>query len=138
MSRDLLKKIMYFVGTIGAFVAGGVFNILSDIILKTASTWLFLSIIIAFGSGICAVFSDSFKEKAKVCIILKSIATGLALCFVIFLVLYLTLVVSAFETKKEVAFGMIITVTSIVLSVITLAAQTADLAFTIQKVKNDE
>lgn len=138
MNKDLLKKIIYLVGTIGIFVSGLVYNICSDLILKTASTWLFGSIVIAFGSGVCAILSDNFKEKAKICLSLKGVAVGLALGFVIFLILYLVLAVFAFETKREKVYGMVITVISIVLSVISLGAQATDLGFTIQKIKNDE
>lgn len=138
MNKDLLNKIVYLVGMIGVFVSGLVYNVSSDLILKTPSTWLFGSIIIAFGSGVCAILSDNYKEKFKVHIALKSVAVGLALGFVVFLVLYLTLVIFAFDSKRDRAFGLLISVISLVLSVISLAALSADLGLTIKKIKSGE
>lgn len=138
MNNDLLKKIIYLVGTIGVFVSGLVYNICSDLILKTASTWLFGSIVIAFGSGVCAILSDNFKEKNKICLSLKGVAVGLVLGFVVFLILYLSLAIPAFETKREKVYGTVITVVSIVLSVISLGAQATDLGFTVKRIKDGE
>lgn len=138
MNKDLLSKISYLVGTVGVFVSGLIYNIGSDLLLKTASTWLFGSIVIAFGSGVCAILSDNFKEKIKVCLSLKGVAVGLALGFVVFLVLYLSLVIPTFERKRDIAYGMIITILSLVLTVISLGAQSADLGLTIKRIKEGE
>lgn len=138
MNRDLLNKIIYLVGTIGVFVSGLIFNVCSDLILKTASTWLFGSIVIAFGSGVCAILSDNFREKVKVSLSLKGVAIFLALGFVVFLVLYLMLVIFAFDSNRDKAYGVLITVISLVVAVISLAAQSADLGLSVKRIKDGE
>ena len=82
--------------------------------------------------------STTVKEKNKICLSLKGVAVGLVFGFVVFLVLYLSLAIPAFETKREKVYGTVITVVSIVLSVISLGAQATDLGFTIKRIKDGE
>lgn len=137
MNKDLIKQIAFLGGTIVIFVAGLIYNICGDLVIGAASTWLFGSILLAFGSGICAVFSDRCKEKPKAYFALKGIAVGLAVGFIVLLIVFQAVVVPGLTMQKDRDAATAVDVVSIVVSVVALAALILDLVLSVLDVKDD-
>lgn len=135
MSKDNLKKTFYWLGMAGAFVAGLAFVLLCDIVIKIGSMWLFASILLSLGSGICEMLSETFREKRKTCIALKGAALGLAIAFIGFLPFFRFGPLISFETNREKGLSLIITIICVAITLVALVGQIGDLALT---VKNKE
>lgn len=131
MSKDNMRKVFYFIGMIGAFIAGLAYVMLCDMLIKTVSTWLFLSVLLSLGSGICCILSDVYKEKRKVEIAMKAVAIGLAVMFIGFLFFYRFGPLSVFEKNRDKGLSLIIVVISLVITLIAIAGQVGDLILTI-------
>lgn len=90
----LLKTIVFLIGVLGVFVAGLFFVLAGDMMLTVQSLWLMVTIILSFGSAICVFLSGSFKERKQKMYILKSIAIGLAVAFLVFIVVFFQVSIS--------------------------------------------
>lgn len=152
----LLKTIVFLIGVIGMFVAGLFYILAGDMLLTIQSLWLMVAIVLSFGSAICAFVSGSFKERKKIMYILKSIALGLAVAFIVFIIIYLTISISKWDrdnpelwdkyNSKEPNFlikrvrydrpvrikTMNIMTVTMVLGAVGLVAQVADLLLTVK------
>lgn len=131
MSKDNMRKIFYFIGMIGIFVAGLTYVMLCDMLIKTNSTWLFVSIIFSLGSGICCIFADVYKEKRKAEIVLKSVSIGLAALFIGFLIFFRFGPLSVFPKNRDKGLSLIIVVISLVITLASLVGQIGDLVLTV-------
>ncbi len=131
MSKDNLRRIFYLIGMIGIFVAGLAFVMLSDLLIKTISTWLFVAILFSLGSGVCCILSGTYKEKRKLEIVMKSVSVGLAVLFLGFLLFYRFGPLSVFETNREKGLSLITTIICLVLSVVAITGQVGDLILTV-------
>ena len=89
MNRTLIKNITFYIGVGVVFLAGLLYILLADIVINTQSLWLMIAILLSFGSAICAMVADNFKEKHKVMYTLKGVAIGLAVTFIVFLLTYM-------------------------------------------------
>ena len=131
MSRDNLKRTFYLIGMIGAFVAGLVFVLLCDILIGTVSTWLFVSILFSLGSGICAMLSETFKEKRRLFVALKGLSIGLAVAFIGFLLMFRFLPLIPLETNKAKGLSLIITIVCLAVTAICVVGQVVDLVLSV-------
>ena len=77
-----IKNIFMLVGGLLIIVAGLLFAAISDLVLVNNSTWLFLSIITALGSGFCFLLADRFRNKKKVFYILKGVSLFLSVMLI--------------------------------------------------------
>lgn len=159
MIKPLIKTISFYVGVGLIFLSGLLYILLADIVINTQSLWLMLAMLFAFGSAICLMISDNFKDgHKKFMYSLKGIAIGLGVCFVGVLLMIMLISfspaketdgkeVSAFvrsftiarvqlrgETGKYLKAGyktMTVYVTSIVIAFIGLVAQVLNLVMTV-------
>lgn len=86
LNKELLTKLSFFIGVIGIFLTGLLFSILGDLLLSAASYWMIGGILLTFGSGVCLVLSDLFREKRIVKWVLLGLAIALAIAFIGFMV----------------------------------------------------
>lgn len=82
------RKVALFGGVVAALAAGLIYAVFSDLKLMNSSLWLFLSIICAFGSGICLAVSDLIKNNRVAFYIVRSIGIALAIAFIVVMILY--------------------------------------------------
>lgn len=85
MNKPIFKTVSFWVGGILILLAGLVFVLFTDLYMSNSSGWLFFAIILAFGSGIAFLLSDSFKDKRVLFLILKVAGILLAAAFVVYL-----------------------------------------------------
>lgn len=162
MNKALTRKITTIVGKVSnmgglllVFCAGMLFVLLADLELNIRSPWLFFSILLALGSTVCLVLANKFKEKAKIMYILKAAGMLLAICFIIYIVIFLDAAYSSkikansdefqlnifaieevFGKKMVNAFYDICTLT-IVITVISVVLQIIDVVFTALRLNED-
>ncbi len=158
MNRTLIKNITFYIGVGVVFLAGLLYILLADIVINTQSLWLMIAILLSFGSAICAMVADNFKEKYKVMYTLKGVAIGLAVTFIVFLLTYMLIsfspakemdgnassFVNSFAIKrvelksssgkfvKEGVKTMMVYVVTMVITAIGLAAQICNLILTVK------
>lgn len=82
IDKELLTKLIFFVGVAMVFIVGVLFSVLCDLKLKAGSSWLIGGILLTFGSGACAVLSETFREKPIVKWIMKGLAVAMAAAFI--------------------------------------------------------
>lgn len=100
MTKKLIKTIVFYVGCLAVIVAGLLYLILTDLKFGNTAAWLLGVSVLAFGSGICGLFSVSFKEKKTVMYILKGAAV--ALCIGLIILIFVSKVSSPFVDVSEV------------------------------------
>jgi len=157
VNKTVIKNISFYIGVGLVFVSGLLYVLLADIVINTQSLWLMIAIVFAFGSAVCEMISDNYREKKKIMYTLKGIAMGLALCFIGILLMIMLISfspakitdesnASAFvrsfaiarvqlrgETGKYLKDGfktMIVYLVSIIIAFLGFAAQTVNLAMT--------
>lgn len=94
MNKPLIKNITFYVGMGLIFAAGIIYVLLADIVVNTQSLWIMLAMLLSFGSAICGVLAENFKERRTKMIVLKSVAVGLAVLFIAFLLMYMLISIS--------------------------------------------
>lgn len=130
MSKELLKKISFFASAGFAFVVGLLFILLGDLVLKSGSDWLIGGILITFGSAVCIVLAESYKEKKVVSWVLQGIALALMIAFIGYLIGYHNSIAKSFIAKpKVIAQNDAIFITLLVLSCLTIAINIAEVVF---------
>ena len=82
------RTISFVVGPSLLALIGIVFMFLSDLGLENSSTWLIGSVLLTFGSAIVGYISEIRKENHLLVYILKGIAFGLAVGFIIYLICF--------------------------------------------------
>ena len=98
MHKQLIKNITFYLGVGIVFLAGILYILLADIVVNTQSLWLMLAILLSLGSAVCVVVAETYREKRMRMITLKSIGLGIAVCFVVFLLVYMLV---SFSPAKE-------------------------------------
>lgn len=131
MSKELLKKLSFSIGGVAIFVAGLIFAVMGDLSVKSSSFWLIGGILLTFGSGVCVVLGDIFKEKPTVMWVMKGVALGLAVAYIGFMVGFNISTANANSTKPEIlTANTVLLVLTLVFTVIAIAAQTLDVVLT--------
>lgn len=77
-----VKTILMLVGGLLIIFSGLLYTVISDLVLVNNSTWLFLSIFTALGSGVCFLLADRFRNKKKLFYVLKGISLFLSIMFI--------------------------------------------------------
>ena len=88
MLKQLFKNVSFYASCLVVFLAGLIYVLLSDVYLGNTAGWLFISILLSFGSGICFVLGETFKEKRWLTFVLKGVAIALAIGFIVFLYMF--------------------------------------------------
>lgn len=101
MNKQLIKNITFYIGVGLVFVAGILYILLADIVVNTQSLWLMLAILLSLGCVACVIVAETFKEKRRKSIILKSVGVGFAVLFIAFLLMYMLISFSPAEELKE-------------------------------------
>lgn len=102
LDNSITRKVVFFVGTAIMLLAGLYFAITSDLLLMNSSLWLFISIICAFGSGICMAISDLVKSNKVAFYIVRSLGVVLAILFIVVVLIYPKSYSSVRKSDKEV------------------------------------
>ncbi len=88
----LVQKIAFTVGLAAVFAAGLLYIILGEVVFGEnpgiQSIWLMIAIILTFGSAGSMILSTTKKEQKVAMFVWKGVAIVLAICFIVFLVIY--------------------------------------------------
>lgn len=128
-NKSTIKLISLIVGGVTIFVAGLIFVVITDLKLKNTSTWLFISIIFSFGSGIANMLSDNIKEKPIPYYILKGLGVLLAIGYLVFLSVFAGSDFAAAVDSKVRDVRDLAIVLSRVFCIIAIAAQAVNVVF---------
>ena len=83
-----IKLILMLVGGIAIIGVGLLFVLVTDLVYKNSSYWLFLAIITALGSGVTFLLADKFKNKEVIFYVLKGLGIFLAITFIFVILAY--------------------------------------------------
>lgn len=81
----LLKTFFYCVGNFAVVLSGLVYILFTDLKFYNTAPWLLGASVLAFGSGICGLFSANFKENKVVMFILKGVSVALSVGLIVFM-----------------------------------------------------
>lgn len=88
MDQIKFKSLSYLIGGLAMLVAGLFYILVTDLKLLNTAEWLFIAIFTAFGSGFCAILSESIKHKHLLFYILKYIGFVCSIAFIIIIFSY--------------------------------------------------
>lgn len=134
----LLKTIFFYVGNLAVIAAGLLYLVLTDLKFGNTAEWLLLVSILAFGSGICGLFSANFKEKRLTMLILKGAAVALSIGLII--IIFISRGCSPYtevEPVKQAAASAAVTI-SLVFAFVSVPFLGLDLAANIAFPEEDE
>ena len=102
INQSLIKKITLIVGGLLVIALGLFYILFTDLLFNNTAKWLFLSIFSALGSGICALLSESIRNKKFFYYILKIVGVLCIAAFVMVVLKYITQVdiIEVVKVKK--------------------------------------
>ncbi len=142
MSKSLLNNISFIVAIVGSALAGLFYVMVADLTLGLGAMWLFIAIVLAFGSVVCNVLSDNYKEQRKTMYILKGVATVLMVVFVSYMFVYMTnglkgvaeglFAIKKYASAEKKFYCSLVTIGSVVLGAISVVGSTLNIILTTQ------
>ncbi len=130
MNKLLVKNISLFAGGTLVFLAGLFYVLMTDLKMNNTATWLFIGIILAFGSSIMFLFCESAKEKHVPYFILKGSSILLAIGYVVFLFVFKgSKIVTSINLEDKIAQANAIILISVIIAIIGLVCQLVNLVF---------
>lgn len=138
MNKNLIKNILFYIGTFAMFLAGVLFVIMSDLSIKNTSDRLIVSVLFSFGSAIAFFLANSLADKPKAMYVVKGIALALAVAFVVYIHVFSNgqfytaavdkLIRGGLSTQGQLATARATIILALILGYISTLAQAANIA----------